>query len=343
MADHNHFQSRWFTASHRRPWRLLAGFVLLGFVLLNVLAYRHAGAMLTYQSGGERPPAPGSLSWSEKLRVLACGVTVPRPTNRRTPQELGLQGKPIRFQAADGVNLEGWVISPPEPHGTVLLFHGYSASRSTMIDEADEFFELGYAVVLIDFRGCGGSDGTTTTLGYREAADVAAAVEQTRSLNLPRPIILFGPSMGGAAILRSIAVHNVRPDAVIIESVFGSMAGAVRNRFDVMRVPSFPAAELLVFWGGVQVGFSGFEHNPVDYARFCAMPTLVLHGDADRMARPVEGRAIYDALTGPKELAWFAGADHVAMHSADPERWRTVVSHFLNRHIPNSVTEKMPR
>jgi pimeloyl-ACP methyl ester carboxylesterase len=135
--------------------------------------------------------------------------------------------------------------------------------------------------------------------------------------------------MGGAAVLRSIAVHGVSVDGIILESVFDRMLRTVRNRFGLMGVPSFPSAELLVFWGGMQTGFSCFEHNPVEYARACDCPALILHGAKDGNVKPVEGRALFDSLKGSKEMVVFPGAGHESLHAADPLQWRSVVGRFL--------------
>ncbi|MFO0926365.1 MAG: alpha/beta fold hydrolase [Gemmataceae bacterium] len=317
----------------RHPWRTAVLTLLLGFLLLNLLAYQHAGAMLTFTDSATRTPSPHTLSLWHKAKVLTCGVTVPRPENRREPRELGLAAETVRLDRTVGPCLEGWVIAPPKATGTVLLFHGYSACRSHLLEEAGAFTRMGFAAVLVDFRGAGGSGGTTTSLGYQEADDVAAAVKYIHERGLPRPLVLYGQSMGGAAILRSVSERGVRADAVIVESVFGRMLTAVRNRFTMMRVPSFPAAELLVFWGGVRIGFWGFGHNPAEYARACDPPTLVLHGGADRHATVAEGQEIYENLPGDKELVVFDGASHTALLAADPPRWRRVVRQFLDTHI----------
>ncbi|OWK46717.1 hypothetical protein FRUB_00416 [Fimbriiglobus ruber] len=313
----------------------------VSFLGLNLLAYQHARAMLTFQGEAERTPSPQSLTFGQKVNVLARGVTIPRPKNMRSPQDLGLVSETVRYSTADGLNLEGCLIVPPRPRGTVILFHGYTASRATLLEQGQFFHEQGFATLLVDFRGSGGSDGSTTSLGYHEAQDVDASVRYARSRELPGPLILYGFSMGGTAILRSIAALDTRPDAVILESVFARMLGAVRNRFDLMGVPSFPAAELMLFWGGVQVGFSGFDHNPVEYSSACRCAALVLHGAEDRNAKPEEGRAIYEHLTGSKEMVVFAGAGHTSLYAADPKQWTTVVSQFLVKQT-EGVTQPGP-
>jgi hypothetical protein len=84
--------------------------------------------------------------------------------------------------------------------------------------------------------------------------------------------------MGAAAILRAVHAHAIQPDGVILEAVFDTLLNTVRHRFRAMQVPAFPSAELLVFWGGRQWGFDGFEHNPSGYAASVHCPTLLMHG-----------------------------------------------------------------
>jgi uncharacterized protein len=316
--------------AHRHPWRTAMTVALAGFVLLNILAYRHARAMLVFSDDASKTPPPQSLSAWGKLKVLTLGVTVPRPALGCTPGNIGLAAETVRFTADDGTNLEAWLIVPPAAKGTVLLFHGYSASRSAVLPEAKAVVGLGYAALVVDLRGSGGSDGSVTTLGYDEARDVAAALEHARARGLPGPVVLYGVSMGGAAVLRVVAVHGTDPDGVVVESVFGRMLGTVRNRFALMGAPPFPGAELLVFWGGVRTGFNPFGHNPEEYARSCRCPALVLHGGADRNARPEEGRAIFENLAGRKELIVFDGVGHTSLYGANPDLWATSVARFLS-------------
>jgi uncharacterized protein len=332
--------SRWrgFLARVRsHPWRTAILILLIAFLLLNVLAYQHARAMLTFDADSARTPPPQSLSLWQKIKVLACGISVPRPTNTRAPEDFGLSFRTIRFASDDEFNLEGWLVEPPHSRGTVILFHGYAASRSSLLEQAQAFHGMSFSTFLVDFRGSGGSDGNRTTLGIDEARDVAAAVRQVGTLSLPRPLVLYGQSMGGAAVLRSIAAFGTSADAVILESVFDRMLTTVRNRFALMGVPSFPAAEALVFWGGVQVGFSGFDHNPKEYARACDIPTLVLHGAADCHAKPEEGKAIYENLAGEKQMELFPDVGHTCLCKEDRKRWQAVVSRFLEKQVEKSA------
>ena len=147
--------------------------------------------------------------------------------------------------------------------------------------------------------------------------------------------------MGSAAILRAIHELGVSPDAVILESVFDAMLGTVRNRFDAMGVPAFPAAELLTFWGGRQFGFNGFAHNPVDYATSLECPALFLHGADDPRAMLAEGRRVFEAAPSiRKQFVVFGGVGHGSYLARHPDPWRAAVRPFIQLFIE---PDRIPR
>lgn len=317
---------RWFW-EHRKLSAALAA--LLVFVALNVFAFVHARAMTHFTASGSRTEKPEALSIFGKLKVLFTGVRIPKPVNHVTPAHVGLKFAVRAIPGEDVPTLEVWDVACLQPRGRVLLFHGYAAAKASLLDEARVFHDLGYAVCLVDFRGSGGSDGTDTTIGVREAEDVARAFSNQKMIG---PCILYGQSMGSAAILRAIAVHGIRPDAVIIESPFDRLLSTVENRFTAMKLPAFPCAQLLVFWGGVQQGFNGFTHNPTDYAREVPCPVLLMHGDQDARVTPAQVESIHQNLGGATHLEWFAGVGHRACCKARPDQWKRCVMTFLKEH-----------
>jgi pimeloyl-ACP methyl ester carboxylesterase len=107
------------------------------------------------------------------------------------------------------------------------------------------------------------------------------------------------------------------------------MLTTVRHRFEAMGVPSFPAAELLVFWGGRQFGFNGFGHNPVEYAASVRCPILFLHGASDSRAREAEARRVFAAVPGRKWFKGFPGIGHAATVVPYRGLWKQTVSQFL--------------
>jgi alpha-beta hydrolase superfamily lysophospholipase len=303
--------------------------VFLGFVLLNIWAFRHAWAMTHFSSGGRSTIRPEEMSVLGRAAVLLMGVNLPRPAIDRTPADLNLAFETHRLRTADGIELEAWYIAHPDPCATVALFHGYGTSKAKLLNEAGAFHELRCNTLLVDFRGSGGSEGNTTTLGVYEALDVAAACDLARKLNPQDPLILYGRSMGSVTILRAIAQDGVRPAGAILECPFDRLLGTVEHRFTAMKLPSFPSAQLLVFWGGVQHGMNGFAHNPVEYASRVECPVLLLHGQGDKRVSVSEVEAVHANLAGKKRLEIFPEVGHEACYRTRPDLWIEHVSAFL--------------
>lgn len=311
-----------------------AGVALLAsLALLNVLAYNHARAMTHYDADADGTPSPEALSIGQKVKALLLGVQVPRPRNQNDPGSVGLSFDTLMLPGSDGITLEVWRCRVPAPRGSVVLVHGYAASKASLLGEARAFADLGYDVYLVDCRGSGGSSGHCTSIGVYEADDVARVATHLQETAPGRPVILYGQSMGAAAILRAIAAQGVRPSAVILEFPFDRLLTTVGNRFGAMGLPAFPGAELLVFWGGVQQGFNGFHHNPADYARNVDCPVLLFHGGQDTRVLPDQAEAVFDAFTGPKRRELFAEAGHVPCRRVDAERWQRAVAEFLRENV----------
>jgi pimeloyl-ACP methyl ester carboxylesterase len=160
---------------------------------------------------------------------------------------------------------------------------------------------------------------------------VAAAFAYARTQWPDLPVVLYGVSMGGAAALRAAALAEVRPAGLILEAVFDRLDTTTRHRFGALGLPASPAAELLLFWGGVQLGANPFAHNPVEYAAAVGVPVLLLYGEQDPWILPPEREALAAALRGSVTLVTFPGQGHGGPYVyGDPERWDAVVRTFLD-------------
>jgi alpha-beta hydrolase superfamily lysophospholipase len=327
---------RWLRA--RRKRNLAAGLLVL-LVVPNAVAYMHAYRMTHYDPAGSAFVKPESLSWPTKVGLLLTGRSLARPEIGRTPQDFELPFTVHRFASDPGVELEAWHVPHPDARGLVLFFPGYGSAKSGLLREARAFHDLGYAAFLVDFRGCGGSSGNVTSLGMHEAADVAAALAYARAHWPGLPAVLYGRSMGSAAVLRAVARGGVQPDAVIVECPFDRLSTTVGHRFAAMGVPSFPGEQLLVFWGGIQHGANAFAHNPVEYAAAVTCPALVLHGGRDPRVKAAEAESVYHAFTGPKHFELFEDAGHESYLDVCPARWRETVTGFLTRHLERRDAE----
>ncbi len=297
---------------------------LFVFVVMNIIAGFHAYKFTHFDITAKEKTADATrLSPVDKLKTLFFGVSNPRPVNLLKPD--------IPFET---IMLKGdkdiacWYIKHPDPKGTVILFHGYSSEKSAVLAEAMVFNKLGYSTLLVDFMGSGGSAGIQTTIGFYEAEQVKTAIDyisQTGEKNL----ILYGSSMGAAAIMK--CMRDDAPDikAIILECPFGTMLKTVQARFKSMHVPTFPMANLLVLWGGVENRFNAFAHNPQVYAKSIKCPVLLMYGEKDDKVSRREIDDIYANLPGIKQLKLYPQAGHQDYLKMYPDAWTQDVTIFL--------------
>lgn len=302
----------------------LRSFILL-FLVINIAAFFHAYKFTHFSAyTTERTRNARKLSAAEKIKTLIFGVNNPKPLNTEFPLQAY---KTIYLQSSK--KIECWEIKTPDSKGTVAIFHGYAASKSMMLDKADEFIKLGYGVLLVDFIGCGGSEGNQTTIGFKEAQDVKTCFDYLKQQK-ENNIILFGTSMGAAAIMKSIDQYHIHPSAIILECPFGSMYKTTCARFKLMHVPSFPMAGILLFYGGLQNNFWAFSHNPQQYAKTINCPTLLLQGGKDAEVSRSETDEIYKNLGGKKTLKIYPNATHENYLIQYKNEWINDVGAFLS-------------
>lgn len=307
--------------------RLFIGLFLFGFILLNIITYNHAYRFTHFESASEsRTQKAESLSLAEKLGIIFQGVTIPRPANDKLPSQ---KYQTIKMQSHESI--EGWLIPQDSAKGIVLLFHGYSDSKSDIVSYSDEFQNMGYSTFLIDFMGAGGSSGDATTIGFKEGLDVKVAFDYIKTHFPNEKVYLFGSSMGAAAILKAMDSFQLAATAIILECPFSTMLATTRIRFDAMGIPSFPLAEMLLFYGGWQTDFSPFQHKPLEYAKKVNIPTLYLYGAHDERVALAETNAIFNNIQGEKKLVEMTKAGHHNYLKTDRTDWVKEISTFLSR------------
>jgi alpha-beta hydrolase superfamily lysophospholipase len=303
---------------------------LLAFIFINVVAFFHAYKFTNFSEDPiTKTKRPEELTAFDKIKTVVFGINNPKPVNKAKPSG---DFEPIRLKS--NKEIECWHIktagSNPSDSvkGTVLIFHGYSGEKSSMLDKSNEFNKLGYNTFLVDFMGSGGSEGYQTTLGFKEAEEVKTAFEYVKEQG-EENIYLFGNSMGAVAIMKALHDYNLKTKGIIIECPFGSMYETTCARFRIMNAPTFPMAGLLVFWGGVQNNFWALGHNPTEYAKQITRPTLLLYGEQDQNISRQEIDEIYTNLKGEKTLSTYPLIGHENYFPKYKAEWLRDVNRFL--------------
>ena len=266
----------------------------------------------------------------------------PRKLHGKNPRTaFGFTFEHIRLRTEDGVSLAGWYVPPPRQtplRGVVVLCHGYSGNRATMLPYLDFLHQAGFACVLFDFRAHGWSGGTMATFGYREPLDLEAVLDWvgTRIELRDAPVALLGESMG-AAVALLFAAGEPRVGAVVADSPFARFDGAVEERLRFAFGPVVGGVVLpeTLRIGGALLGIPCDEIAPEEaVTRIGPRPVFLIHGADDPQLTPDNSHRIRDAAPDTVELWEVAGARHCqAVHLIHDEYGKRVIA-FFEKSLP---------
>ncbi|OZC04394.1 alpha/beta hydrolase [Rubricoccus marinus] len=266
--------------------------------------------------------------------VLALGSLLTAPVPREIgPPPADLGAETVGIPSASGADLAAWFVPADSSgeagaRGAVVLMHGVRADRRSLTERARLFRDAGYAVLLFDFQAHGESPGDQITFGWREQDDAIAAVAWMRQRLPGAPVAVVGQSMGGAAALYAGA--DLGADALVIESVYGSLAQATENRL-TMRLGGIgrPLAPVLTSQVRLRLGVPLDSLAPEAAIRDANAPVLVASGTEDEHATPEEARRLYANAPEPKALWIASGAAHQDLYRFAPEAYREHVLGWL--------------
>ena len=214
---------------------------------------------------------------------------------------------------SEGLKLRAWLIKGDIAKPATIIIHGLGDSIENYLDHTKIFRERKQTVLLVDLRGHGGSEGSHTTLGGRESADVRTGMQYLRDKQLANGgIILMGHSMGSVAVLLA-AADQKDLKAVIVEAPYDTYRNTVAHHAKLLYglprwVPIIPLAIKVSEW---RAGFDADQIDSVAAARRIHAPLMAIVDGADpRMTEPIV-RRIVDAHPGPKRLWVAPGVDHV--------------------------------
>ena len=311
----------------KRQWLRRALRIIIGiFIFLNVLAAIHAWSFTHFATSGVRKITDTSnVTGMEKLGIVFTGLRNPRPVNTALPSH---PYSTVKLQS--NRRIECWHIPHPNSIGTVIIFHGYGGKKSGMLDRANKFYDMGYATLLVDLMGAGGSEGRQCTIGFLEAEQVKTCYDFIDSLG-EKKIWMLGLSMGAASIMRCMKNEQLKVQGLILEVPFGSMYKTTAARFRAVHAPTFPMAALLVTWGGWLNGFNAWSHNPAEYAAHISCPVLLMYGEKDIRVSRAETDEIFHNLKGEKTLKLFAHAGHENYLAKYLPEWMEATRAFMKK------------
>jgi hypothetical protein len=237
------------------------------------------------------------------------------------PEDWGLpQAETVFITAEDGVRLHAWWLPAPDGvarRGAALYLHGNAGHLAHRAGMGFALSRTGLEVLMVDYRGYGRSEGSPDEEGlYRDAQ---AAWRHLTSVHgvLPRRVLLFGESLGGAVAVE-LAVRE--PVGAIV--LVAPLPGTVR----IARA-HYPLPDVLLDW-------PNHRFDALSRIDGIGAPVLFVHGDRDRVVPRSEARLLYEAAPEPRRWYEARGYGHNDLYD-DPGLWRAVED-FVQEFLPAS-------
>lgn len=314
----------------KKSLRSLLYLTIVLFILLNVFAAIQAYSMTHFVVNSDTEKSNTEFTVGNALKAIVFGIDLPRPITKITPD------RPFEAVtiAVDSKNsLDAWIIRTDSvSKGMAILFHGYGAEKSSMLNQAYILLDMGYDVLLPNFMGSGNSYGNQTSLGYLEAQNVKQVYEYAATELKQKQIILVGFSMGAAAIIKAQHDYSLPVDYIIIEAPYGRMLDAVSIRMGTIPIISKFTSVLMTFWGGLIGGFNAFDMNPEEYVKTINTPILMMYGGQDPRIPQEESMRIFTNIGSQnKALQMFGEAMHEDYTIKYKKVWTSIVSDFLKQ------------
>jgi alpha-beta hydrolase superfamily lysophospholipase len=234
-----------------------------------------------------------------------------------TPAAYGLAFEEIWLTVAgdaDGARerVHGWWIPGPDATASTLLYlHGARRNISDNLFRIQRLQRMGFAVLAIDYRGFGRSDGELPS----EAQAYEDAQAAWRHLRLLEPDarrrFVYGHSLGGAVAIE-LATRNDDVAGLIVESTFTSMADMAEK----------------MGYGGLGLVLTQRFDSLAKVAAVKA-PILFVHGTSDRFVPAEMSERLYAAAPEPKRLLLVENGNHGNASALAFEKYQAAVRDLL--------------
>ncbi|HEY1076528.1 MAG TPA: alpha/beta fold hydrolase [Fontimonas sp.] len=243
-------------------------------------------------------------------------------------QPLDVAAEDVWIEAADGQPLHALLLpTQGRPKATLLFLHGNAENLSTHARIMTWLPAQGYAVLALDYRGFGRSQGETGVDEIHEDAESALAWLVAQGSDKTGALVVYGQSIGASVAIRFVAGSPLRAHvaAVIADSPFSSYRGIAREKLGALWLTwplQWPLSLLI-----------SNRYSAIDVvADLSPIPLLLIHGERDFIVPASHSQRLYDAAREPKTLWLIPDGNHIDAPRRETMRKRLV--EFLDGIVP---------
>ncbi len=231
-----------------------------------------------------------------------------------TPDFVNLVYEDVYIKTQDNIKINGWFFPKDNAKYTILFCHGNAGNIGHRLEKIVMLLDMGVNVFIIDYRGYGNSKGKPSEKGiYLDTKAGYDYLVNTRKIQ-PEHIILYGESIGGAAVIDLASKTKV--GALITEETFSSAVDMAKRIYPFL--PSF---------------LFSVRFDSLTKIKKVNAPKLIIHSINDEIVPFELGKKLYDAAKEPKQFAEIIGGHNTAFLDSK-EKYAASIKAFLKRGHP---------
>lgn len=223
---------------------------------------------------------------------------------------------PVTNRSGKTENIHGWWIPHPNKEAKPLIYLHGNGPIGANAEHANRLYNLGFSVLLIDYRGFGRSEGEfpSESQMYEDAQAAWNYLASVKKQN--EKIFIYGHSLGGAVAV-DLATRHPEAAGLMVESSFTSILD-LADRYAWTKF--FPMPLILTQ-----------RFDSLAKVKKLKVPVLFIHGTADQTIPFQMSQRLFAAAASPKQLELVPKADHANDAIVAGPRYLEVVRNFAKK------------
>ena len=245
-----------------------------------------------------------------------------------------LPSEPMTLISHDGLKLAARFFPNGGTKKIAVIMHGWHSLPWWDFGKAfDVVYDAGYAVLAVQERAQGESEGSYMTYGEKESKDLLGWLDALIGrCGTDARIAVMGVSMGAATVLA--ATGKPLPEQVKCAVADCSYTSA-KEQFKAAAKGAFPISRALIaVYARVLAKTRCRDASPIDAVKRSKTPTLFVHGESDDFVPFSMMQTLFDACAAPEKETWSSpNALHAEAALTNPEEYAAHVLPFLATYL----------
>ena len=221
----------------------------------------------------------------------------------------------------------------------VLYLHGNSSSRIEGLSILRELLKRNINLFLIDFPGCGLSEGKYISLGYHESDDVGIIINFIEKIPGVVRIGIWGRSMCAATTM-IYAHRDERVKAICMDSPFSDFKKLAKELTKKqINIPDFLIDTILSIVRNTVIKKNGldiYKLKPLDLANKTFQPAIFLHAIYDELINVQHSIDLFNEYAGEKSLKCCDKGGHNSKRNSNIIH---EIGQFFSKYLDNDYDE----